>query len=101
QVDGAVLFDGTWDGPADRATFQHLEVGLLIDRYHPDALAGQPLRIPVAPKHLLRTLFELLIEAGGPPVAGAVRLQVHVVEDPPDGTRADGIHDAVGLRLAS
>jgi len=30
-----------------------------------------------------------------------VGLQVHVVQDPPDSARADGIHDAVGDGLAS
>ena len=107
QVDRAVpgvlellLLDGAGDGPADRAPLQHLEVGHLIDRHRPDALAGQPLGIAVAPEHLLGPLLELGVEAGRPPVAGAVRLQVHVVQDPPDGAGADGVDDAVGDRLA-
>ena len=61
---------------------------------------AKPLRIPIAPKDLLGPLLELGVEAGRPPVAGAVRLQVHVVQDPPDGARADGVHDAVGDGLA-
>src|SRR5215467_9321342 len=85
QVDDAVarvlkllLLDGARDGASDRVTLQHLKVGLLIDRNDPEALASQPFRMGIAPKDLLGALLELLIEAGGPPVTGAVRLQVHV-----------------------
>jgi hypothetical protein len=49
---------------------------------------------------LLRALFELPVEVGCPPVAGAVWLQGDVLEDAPDGTGADGVHDAVGFGLA-
>ena len=61
QVDGAVtgilellLLDTTRVGTPDRVALQHLEVGLLIDGHHPDALAGQPFRMGIAPKDLLR-----------------------------------------------
>jgi len=108
QVDGTVagvlellLLDGTRDSSPDRVTLQHLEVRFLIDSHDPEALAGQLFRMGVAPQDLLRTPLELLVETGRPPVAGAVRLQVHVVENAPDGTRADGLHDAVGHCLAS
>jgi hypothetical protein len=108
QVDGAVagvlellLFDGTGDSSSDRLALEHLEIGFLIDGHYPDALAGQSFRMGIAPQDLLRTLFELLVEATRPPVAGAVGLQVHRVEKALDGTRADGLHDAVGSRLTS
>src|SRR5213078_178628 len=85
----------------DRGTLQHLVVGLLIDGNHPDALAGQPFRIGIAPKDLLRSLLELGVETRCLPVAGTVWLQVRVFEDLPDRAWTDGAHDAIGDRLAS
>ena len=55
----------------------------------PDAPAGQPLGVGVAPEHLLGPLLEPRVEAGRPPVPRAVRLQVHLVQDPADHGRAD------------
>lgn len=107
QVDGPVpgllkllVFDGTGDGSMDRATLQHLMVGLLIEGHNPDALTGESFRMSIESKDLLCPFFELAVEAGRPPVARAVRLQVHRVENPTDGAWADGVHDAVGNRLA-
>src|SRR2546423_11676075 len=61
-------------------------------------------RPPRSPLFPYTTLFrspplELLVESRGLPVAGAVRLQVHVLEDLPDSAGADGGHDAIGDRL--
>jgi hypothetical protein len=50
---------------------------------------------------MFTSLFELLIQTARPPVAGPVRLQVHGIEDSPDGTGTDGRHDAVVYGLAS
>ena len=87
-------------GPPDRVPLQDLEVGLLIDADHPIALAGQPLGVGVAPEDLLGPLLELVVQPGRPPVPGAVRLEVHLVEDRADRPVADGRDDAVGDRLA-
>ena len=54
-----LLLDRPWDRPADRVTLQDLEGRDLIDTHHPDALFGQPRRIGIAPKDLLRSLLEL------------------------------------------
>jgi hypothetical protein len=108
QVDRAVagvlellLLDRAGDGSPDRVTFQHLVVGLLVHGHHPDALAGQPFRIGIAPKDLLRPLLELFVETRRLPVAGPVRLQVCVFEDLPDRAWADSGYNAIGDRLAS
>lgn len=93
-------FDEARDRPPDRTPLQHLKVGHLIDGYGPEALAGQSFRISVAPQHLLGPLLELGVQARSPPVAGAVWLQVHVVQDPLDRTGTDGVHDAIGDGLA-
>ena len=53
-------------------TLQDLEGGDFIDTHDPDALFCQPGRIPIAPKDLLRSLFELGIQAGRLPIAGAM-----------------------------
>jgi hypothetical protein len=50
---------------------------------------------------MFTSLFELLIQTARPPVAGPVWLQVHGIEDSPDGTGTDGRHDAVVYGLAS
>ncbi len=108
QVDCAVpgvlellLLDKTRNRSPDRATLQNLVVGHLIRRHRPDALASQPFRIAIAPKNLLRPLLELGVEAGGLPVAGAVRLQVHISQDSSDRARADVLDDAVSNGLVS
>lgn len=95
-----LLLDGTRNRSADRATFQNLMVGHLIRRYRPDALASQPFRIGIAPENLLRPVLELGVEAGGLPVTGAVRLQVHISQDSSDRARADVLDDAVSNGLA-
>src|SRR5262249_18687617 len=63
QVHGAVpgvlellLLDGAGEGSPDRATLQTVEVGLLIDGPHPEALMGEPLCIRITPKDLLGPL---------------------------------------------
>ena len=93
-------FDETRDGPSDRPSLQDLEVRDLIDGHRPEAPTGQPLRVAVAQEHLLGPLLELGVEAGGLPIPGAVGLQVHVVEDLPDNSRADGLDEAIGDGLS-
>src|SRR5262245_64897075 len=87
-VDGSVagvvelaLLDRPWDGPADRVTLQDLEGRYLIDADDPDAFLGQPCRIGIAPKDLLRSLLEPPIQARRFPVAGAMGLGIDVCQD--------------------
>src|SRR5665811_718831 len=58
-----LLFNRSWNRSADRATFQHLKSRDLIDTDDPDALGRQTIRIPIAPKDLLCSLFEFGIES--------------------------------------
>ena len=53
------LFDRARDRTADRVAFQDLMVGHLIGAGHPIALLGEARGVGVAPKDLLRPLFEL------------------------------------------
>src|SRR5712692_8076678 len=95
-----LLFDRTWDGSADGVTFQDLEGGDLIDTYHPDALFSQPKRIPIAPKDLLRSLFEPGIQASRLPIAGAMGLQNNSAQDVSHGPCADASNNPVRHGLA-
>ena len=70
-------------------TLQDLEGGDLIDTHDPDAPICQPGRIPIAPKDLLRSLFEPGIQTSRLPIAGAMRLQIDITQDLPHGPRAD------------
>ena len=84
-----------------RMSFQDLEVGLLIGTDHPEAPPGQPHSVGVAPKHLLGTFLELSVDAGGPPIPRAVRLEIHVMEDVSDRPIADGRDNPIFDRLSS
>ena len=90
------LLDRAGGAAADRHPFQDLTIGHLIGTDDPDSVPGQSLGVGVAPEHLLGSLLEAGIQASGPPVACAMRLQVDVIEDPPDRSGADRRHDAVG-----
>ena len=96
-----LLLDRPGDRPAKRLPLQDLERGDLIDTNHPDALFGQPLRIPVAPQDLLRSLLEPGIQAGRLPVPSAMRLQIDVVQQSADGRGTDRTNDAVRHGLPS
>ena len=84
-----------------RMSFQDLEVGLLIGTDHPEAPPSQPLSVGVAPKDLLGTCLELSVDAGGPPIPRAVRLEIHVMEDVSDRPIADGRDNPIFDRLSS
>ena len=90
-----LLLDRAGDRPADRAAFQHLEVGHLVGADDPDPLLGQSFGVGVAPEHLLGPLLEPGVESGGPPVPSPVRLEVNAVQDPTDAAGGDGRDDAV------
>jgi hypothetical protein len=94
-----LLLDRPGNRSPDRGTLQDLEGWDLIDAHHPDALLGQPCRIPVAPKHLLRPLLEPGVQPGRLPVPSPVGLQVNVVQDAADRGRADRRDDLVSHRL--
>src|SRR5262245_15872090 len=93
------LLDRAGDRPADRVPLQDLEGRDLIDTYHPDALTGEPGRIPVAPEDLLRPLLELVVQPSRLPVPSPVGLQIDAVQDAADRGRADRRNDLVGHRL--
>src|SRR5271165_3800290 len=76
-----LLLNRSWSRSANGVTFQHLEGRDLIDTHDPDASLRQPSRISIAPKDLLRSLFELSIQPGCLPIAGAMRLQIDIVQD--------------------
>src|SRR5271169_4665565 len=76
-----LLLDGSGDGSADGVTFQNLKGWNLIDTYHPDALFSQTIRIPIAPKDLRCSFLEPGIQASGLPIAGALRLQIDIMQD--------------------
>jgi len=108
KVHGAVprivelpLLDRAGGRPAGGAPFEYVEVGDLIGAYDPLAPPGQPLGVPVAPEDFLGASPESGIEAGRPPVARAVRLQVHPVEDQADGPGADRLDYTIGDELPS
>ena len=94
-----LLLNRPWDRSADGMTLQDLEGGDFIDTHDPDALFCQPGRIPIAPKDLLRSLFELGIQAGRLPIAGAMRLQIDSTQDLPHGPWADVRHNPIRHRL--
>ena len=89
------------DRPAKGLTLQNLEGRDLIDTNDPDALFSQSLRIPIAPKDLLRSLFEPGIPTGRLPISGAMGLQIHIVQQPANRCRTDRANDAVLHGLTS
>ncbi len=95
-----LLFDRAGNRSTDRVAFQDLMVGYLIGADDPIAPLGQAVGVGVAPEDLLGPLLELGIQASRPPVAGPMRLQVDVVQDPADSPLADGRDDAVSDRLS-
>ncbi len=93
------LLDRAGDRSPDRVPLQDLAIGLLIDADHPITPAGQPLSVGIAPEDLLGPGLELGIEPGRLPVPGAVRLEVHAVEDCANGSVADRRDDPILDRL--
>ena len=90
-----LLLDRSRDRSADRSTLQDLESWDFIDTHHPDAVSCKPSRIPIAPKDLLRSLFELSIQARCLPIAGAMGLQIDIAQDISHGTWADASHNSM------
>ena len=95
-----LLLDRSRDRSADRITLQDLESWDFIDTHHPDALFCQPSRIPIAPKDLLRSLFEPGIQPRRLPIAGAMGLQIDIVQDVSHGAWADASHNPIRHGLA-
>ena len=89
------------DRPAKGLMLQNLESRDLIDTNDPDALFRQSLRIPIAPKDLLRSLFEPGIQTGRLPISGAMGLQINIVQQPANRCRTDRANDAVLHSLTS
>jgi hypothetical protein len=81
---------------AVRPALQHLEVRDLIGADDPNASAGQSLGLAVAPEHLFGALLEALVQPRRAPVARAVRLQVHLLQEAADQGGADRLNDPVG-----
>ncbi len=96
-----LLFNRARDRSADRLALQNLKGGNFIDTNHPAALFGQSIRISIAPKDLLRSLLKPGIQTGGLPIAGAMGLQIDIVQQPANRCRTDRADDAVLDGLAS
>ena len=102
DVDGAMtgilkflMFDRTRSGSTQRITLQHLTIRYLIDTNHPNAPFSQALSVPIAPQHLFCTVFELGIQPACFPIAGAMRLQIYVLQKAADSARSDLRDDTV------
>jgi len=95
-----LLLDRPLDRSANWVTLQDLEGRDFIDAHNPDALLGKSIRIPIAPKDLLRPLLEPGIQASRLPVAGAMGLQIDVLQNAANRCRADRREDLVVHRLA-
>jgi hypothetical protein len=94
-----LLLNRTGNRSADWVSLQHLKRWDLIDTNGPDALFRQASRIPVAPQHLLRSLFEPGIQSRRLPVAGAMGLQIDIVQEVPNGACADARNNPISHRL--
>ena len=106
DVDGAMtgilkflMFDRTGSGSTQRITLQHLTVRYLIDTNHPNAPFSQALSVSIAPQHLFCTVFELSIQPTRFPIAGAMRLQIHLLQQAADRARRDLRDDTVNHGL--
>src|SRR5271170_7200785 len=95
-----LLLDRSRDRSADGVTLQDLEGGNFVDAHHPDALCCQSRRIPIAPKDLLRSLLEPGIHPGCLPIAGAMGLQIDIVQDSPHRAWADASNNSIRHGLA-
>ncbi len=106
HIDGAMpcvikflLLNRSRDGSADAMAFQDLEVRNLVDTDDPDALVRETCRIPIAPKDLLRSVLESLIQASRLPIASAMRLKINVAQNVSHRAGADLGNDSVGPGL--
>jgi hypothetical protein len=95
-----LLLDRAGDGPADRAAFEHLALGHLLRAHDPNSLLDQPFGVGVAPEHHLRPILEPGVQPGYLPAAGAVRLEIDLIQDPADRAGADGRDDPIEEGLA-
>src|SRR5918992_5444442 len=94
-----LLLDRTGNRTADRRAFQDLVIGDLIDADIPQPLLGQAIGMAVAPQHFLGPLFELGIPARRFPIARAMRLQIHLMQNPANRRHTDSGHNLLGDRL--
>ena len=94
-----LMFDEAGNGATDRRAFQHLQVWHFVNADDPDATLGQEFSMGIAPQDRAGSGQELLIEPGGFPVTGAVRLQVDLFKNAADLPITDGWDDAVEYRL--
>jgi hypothetical protein len=80
-----LLLDRAGDGSTNRLAFNGLQIRHLINADDPKAAANQALGIGIAPQDLLRALLEQRVQVRCFPIACAMRLQVHLVQNI-DGT---------------
>lgn len=106
HVDGAVadvlellLLDGAGNGAPNRVALQGLEIGHLIHANDQKSTFHQSVGVGVTPEDLLGSAFEVGIRPGCLPVAGAVWLQIDLMQDAPHGPGAQARNNAVGHRL--
>src|ERR1019366_5537786 len=95
-----LLLNRSRDRSAKGVTFKYLKGRDLIDTHYPDALLRQPVRIPIAPKELLRSLFESSIQPRCLPIARAMGLQIDILQDSPHRARADASDNPIRPGLA-
>jgi len=96
-----LLLNRTRNGSADGGPFKRLQIRHLIDANDPETFMYQLVSVSITPHNLLGALFEQRIQVRRFPVARAMRLQRHFMQDAPDGARADVRHNFINDRLTS
>ena len=107
DIDGAVagvlellLLDRAGDGAPNRLTLKGLEIGHVVGADNQKPLLLPSVGVGVASQDLLCPLFETHIDASGLPVAGAMGLQINLMQDAPHRAGIDTWDDAVSHGLA-
>jgi len=95
-----LLLNGAGNGPADRGAFERLQIWHLIDTNNPKAFMHQMVGVSITPENLLRAVLELGVQVRRFPIAGAMRLQIHCLQDTSYGAGADRRHYPLAHRLA-
>ena len=96
-----LLLNRAGNSSADRGTFKRLQIRHLIDTNDPKTIMHQPVAIGITPENLFCALLEQRVHVHRFPVARAVWLQRYVMQDAPDGARADVRHNPIDDRLTS
>jgi hypothetical protein len=95
-----LLLHGAGDGASNWVALEGLEIGHLVRADNPKSFSHQSVGVGIAPQNLLGTVFEVGIHTGRLPIAGAMRLQIDLVQDVPHATGAQMRNNAIGHGLA-